>query len=519
MSKQAHLADGTVLEFPDDTPDHVIDASVKGHLASGGNDSALEGFVKGVQKPLDNMASWLGNTQVGQTLDDLGEKIGLPRSTDVAAYNNVRRGENSRTGWQAAGNFAGTLPTVALPGGVLAQGAASGALLSDADTLGGVATDATIGAVTSKLGEKALRALGGVVAPKISPDIRRLADAGVRNFTPGQLLHGSTSMIGRAINKGEEALTSVPLVGDIINLAREGGTNAYEHALGNRVLSNIGQKLPQAMGQGEAVVNHVKKAVGDAYDSLVPHLSMNFDQPFMLGLADAKNLVATVPDAIQNQFESIVRNAFTNRVNPTGNGLAGQSLKDAEAFLTKQIRTYAPKGGDHGYLADALAGVRQSLRDAIVRHNPQLGNELQALNKAWAQLRPMSLASKTNPAGQITPAQMFSQVRRTGFDDPLVKSGAKVMRNTTPDSGTARRAMAGVAALGSGTLGLATVLSPSVLAPASLGALYLPKALKLLNQLALAKRNQAASAVGDAARFVSKGAGAAFPALGKFLQP
>ena len=92
MSKQAHLADGTILEFPDDTPDHVIDASVKGHLASGGNDSALEGFVKGVQKPLDNMASWLGNTQVGQTLDDLGEEIGLPRSTDVAAYNNVRRG-------------------------------------------------------------------------------------------------------------------------------------------------------------------------------------------------------------------------------------------------------------------------------------------------------------------------------------------------------------------------------------------------------------------------------------------
>lgn len=35
MSKQAHLADGTVLDFPDDTPDDVMDSAVRQHITGG----------------------------------------------------------------------------------------------------------------------------------------------------------------------------------------------------------------------------------------------------------------------------------------------------------------------------------------------------------------------------------------------------------------------------------------------------------------------------------------------------
>lgn len=511
-AKQAHLNDGTILEFPADTPDDVIDNAVRAHISTPSSDSRIGGLVSGALKPADNLASWASEIPViGPAVDQLGEAFGMPSAKQAAIENSAYRDANSRKGWQSVGNFLGTLPTAAVPGGVLAQGAASGALLSDKADLGGIATDATIGAVTSKIGEKALAALGSVIAPKLSPEIRRLADAGVRGFTPGQFLHDSKGPIGRTFHKIEEAATSIPGVGDLIDLARTGGTESYERALGNRVLGNIRQQLPDGIAGGEDIVGYAKGKVGEAYDKLVPKLSLTFDQDFADGLTAAKDMVSTLPDTVQKQFEGIVRNAFTNRAQ--GSTMAGQPLKDAEAYLTKQIRTYMPKGGDHAILAEAVDGVRQALRGGITKANQTFGDELQALNKAWAQLRPMKIASESNSAGQITPARMFQESRKTGFSDPLVKAGDKVMRNRTPESGTGRRAMVGAGAITAGTAGL-SVLSPSLAVPAVASALYLPKAIQIINQLALAKRGKASKAVGDGLRWLADHSGPIGPALG-----
>ena len=177
-----------------------------------------------------------------------------------------------------------------------------------------------------------------------------------------------------------------------------------------------------------------------------------------------------------------------------------------------------PKGGDHAILAEAVDGVRQTLRDGITRANQSFGEELQSLNKAWAQLRPMRLASESNPGGQITPARMFQESRKTGFSDPLVKSGAKVMRNATSDSGTARRAMAGGGLLAAGTAGLGALSPAAAAAPVLTAALYAPQAIKALNKVALANRGKAAKAVGDATRWIADHTGPIIPALGGLFQ-
>lgn len=127
------------------------------------DNSRVRGFVAGALKPLDNLTTWAMHTPPMQAIDKLGVAIGLPSAAQATAGNESARRNNSRTGYQLLGNIAGTLPTAYIPGGVLAQGAVSGALLSDKpNDLRQVAKDATIGAVAGKAGQ-----LGGkyVLAP------------------------------------------------------------------------------------------------------------------------------------------------------------------------------------------------------------------------------------------------------------------------------------------------------------------------------------------------------------------
>jgi len=158
-------------------------------------DQAL-GFQKGVMTPLDNLATWVekGAAAIPQPLADAmsltpfgpaiqalkaapaaGKAMGMPTAAqakqDHANYVAAQRAKGVVPGriGEFAGNVVGTLPTAMLPGGILAQGAASGALLSDAKGLPGIATDAAIGAAGAKLGDMALKGVGKAAAKALRP--------------------------------------------------------------------------------------------------------------------------------------------------------------------------------------------------------------------------------------------------------------------------------------------------------------------------------------------------------------
>ncbi|WP_269715746.1 hypothetical protein [Caulobacter sp. NIBR2454] len=67
-----------------------------------------------------------------------------------------------------AGNMVGTLPTMALPGGVVPQGMAAGALLSQAEDAGGLVRDAAVGGLTSAGAAIGLGAAGDFAAKALS---------------------------------------------------------------------------------------------------------------------------------------------------------------------------------------------------------------------------------------------------------------------------------------------------------------------------------------------------------------
>lgn len=144
------------------------------------------GFQKGAFKALDNAAVWAesGLERLGVPVDRIADFLGSPTAREAVDARAAAVEQASREGrvpgkiGEFAGNVLGTLPTAALPGGVIPQGMAGGALLSEAKDAGGVVRDAAIGGLTSAGAAIGLGALGDVVSKGLSkaPKILGLAE-------------------------------------------------------------------------------------------------------------------------------------------------------------------------------------------------------------------------------------------------------------------------------------------------------------------------------------------------------
>lgn len=451
--------------------------------------SATTGFLAGAVKPLDNAAEWFASTSIGKAVDRAGQSMGLPSTADAVAGNQAAREGNTRTGFQTLGNIAGTLPTLALPGGALVQGAASGALLSDKKNMGGVAFDAATGAATGKLAQGALSTLGAVGKGVTDKGLRMLNEAGIP-LTLGQIASKGKGILAKTLTKGEEALTSVPFLGDVVNSARGRGVEGLNVALGNRILKGIGDSLPAGAKPGHEMVEAVTEKVSARYTRLVPKLRGTFDQQFANDLTNAKALVPST--AREAQFEKDLRNVFTKR--SSGSTINGQALKDAESELTRLYGKYKNAQGDEGRYGDALDAARQALRNMVLRSNPSHAKELQSLNKAWAQVGSLRKAIRggsdlTKATGVVTPGAALRVSTRDGFRDPLLEEATKTLPNMTPDSGTARRAFFTLGGIGAAGGGAGSLVNPALAAPAALSTLYTAPGQKALNAVAFGNRS------------------------------
>jgi hypothetical protein len=467
------------------------------------DDSALNAFVLGARKPLDNASRWAGQGIGG----DMGKKaVAVSDEADQLRHN------NTRTGWQTIGNIVGTgIAQFATrgKGGAFAQGAGAGALLSDADTPEGVAMDAGIGGIGGKAGEMLANGLSYLAKPVVSKGSKLLYEAGIPQ-TIGQIASQGKGLGSKIIAGAEEKLTSVPILGDVINSARDRGTEAFNVALANRVLANIGEKLPKGTEAGSEMIEAVNERLKSKYGALVPKLIGNFDGQFAADLGKAKALTATLPAARQKQFGTIVYDVLGNRAK--GAQISGQALKDAESRLTTLTKQYRNStDADQRIMADAIDKVRASLRSMVARNNPAHADELQALNKGWAQLGQLRKASTSagNATGVVTPAQALSAARRSGFEnDDLVKTAKGILPNRTPDSGTATRAGYGMLATGAG----GALVSPYLAVPAAASVLYTKPGMKALNSLVFAPRSKVLKSSATALRAFGQVAPAVIPA-------
>lgn len=406
------------------------------------------------------------------------------RTTDAQKLGDLITGKKADPGidWlRMGGNMIGTAPiaAVAAPAGLMGA-AGSGALfgaISQPVTDGDFATEkgkqVALGAVTGGAGYGAAKGLANLLAPKISPEVRTLLDAGVTP-TIGQTLGG-------AMNRIEQGATSIPVVGDMIRNAQRRTIDQFNTAAVNRALTPIDGALPKGVA-GRDAIEYAANKLGTAYDNVVNKIgSVKPDEKFLSDLANLQGLTANLPKGSTEQFGRIVDSEIMSRF--TNGQITGEGLKAAESNLGQLAKGYGRSADfDQRQLGTAIQEAQNTLREMLARVKPDVAPELQAINSGYANLMRVQRAAAGVGAegGSFTPAQLQSAVKAldpsknnrqfaTGnaLMQDLSEAGKTVMGSKVPDSGTPYRH--GVQA------GLAMLLGHSFL-PEQASALAIPAA-------------------------------------------
>jgi hypothetical protein len=496
------------------------------------------GVLQGINDVQNAAAQWLynlvpqGAKDAGDSADHwlydktggaIGTKPGLNFNNAVADQNaqyEASKAANGRGGvdWmRALGAGGAQIGLGALSGGAslgpVGAGVAGGALTPVTDITpgsnntfaGGAAKNVAIGgAVGGGLGAVG-NTVAGAISPKISATARALMGDGVQ-LTPGQIAGG-------AAKSTEDKLTSVPVVGDMIRAAQSKGVESLNIATYNRVLNPLkeaGFAVEVPKKAGREAVDSISTQVSDAYNSLLPKLTVQMDPKFAQGVGNLTEMVSSgnLGQAEAQQFSKILQTKVLDKFMGQ-NAITGETLKTMESQLGELASQYrsVPMGG-------AIAELQSEVRSLVQRSNPQYAPQLSKINEAFANLtRVQSAAAGQGAAdGVFSAAQLASAVKggdKTVRDNAYARGQAlmqdlsdpakKMLTASAGDSGTAGRAMS-AGALGALLSNPAQLLNPAVLGtvlPAA--AAYSSPGLKLLNGLA-GPRSAEADALAKALR-------------------
>jgi hypothetical protein len=434
-------------------------------------------------------------TQNTQTLQQLDQNI----TNQEKQYQTNRIASGSK-GFDAArmlGNVVGAAPlAIAAPaGGGLVAGAATGAALGAANGAltpvnnvqskpSGV-TDLVTGQNTGndfwsqKLNQIGLGALaGGLAAPVANmagraiagaggAAQRMLADAGV-TMTPGQILGG-------ALARTEEKLSSVPVLGDFIKNAQQRSVQSFNNATYNQVLAPLGQRYEgQAGTEG---VEAVRQQISHAYDSALSRMNFTARDPqFNADITNLGSMAANLPTAQAQTFANVLRTQIFGKLGPQGT-MDGQALKGVQSELSRIARGYAGDPSfDNRQLGAAIGEIRNAVDASLARTNPEAAvQQLNNANTAYANyVRLRSAAGSMgagNNGGVFTAGQLNSAVRA---NDRSTGKGAFATGNALmQDFSTAGQDVLGSKYPNSGTPGRSAMM---LAIPALAGHAFLPPA-------------------------------------------
>ncbi|MCO8579936.1 hypothetical protein KGP87_26845 [Burkholderia multivorans] len=450
--------------------------------------------IKGGVQSMAHGGAWIANkiapdAQFTKDLNAALPQIDQTISAQDQQYQSQRQGSGGIDWMRLAGNAVGAAPlAISSPSaagmGMLGR-TAVGAGMGAANALLTPATDPNQSFASQKLGQAAAGALiGGAAIPVASgignmvsgvtdPIRQRLAQAGVQ-MTPGQILGG-------ALQRTEDKLTSVPVLGDFIKNGQQRSIQSFNRAAYNSALEPIGQAMPNNVGTGSTGVDYVRRQIGDVYDSIAPRATFVADQNFNGDLAAIRaNLAQNAPGTL-NQFDNIVENQVTNKLQH-GFVLDGQQWGNTRSTISGIARNQRLGNAtpDNRTLADALDELNNAINAGVGRSSPpDVMQDLARANAAYAQYkqieRAAGMAGASNNGNIFTAAQYANAVRRgatsaqkatnAGLNGQLASDASDVLGSKYPDSGTVGRSLL--------TLGLGAAAghaaAPGVVIPAAAG--------------------------------------------------
>jgi hypothetical protein len=345
-----------------------------------------------------------------------------------------------------ANTYAGT----ALIGGI--QG-----LLNPTKSGDSVAWNTAAGVGGGLLGQAVGNGISRVIRPQTPANVKLLQSEGVTP-TMGQILGGTAQKI-------EDKLTSVPLVGDVIQSARGKSLDELNKAVYRRSLNGLGE-VPTTVGRQS--VDDVATTLSNQYNKILPRGKFTYDPQVNGEISKISQVVdSALPPELGKRFQKILDDQVFNKMTSAGT-MSGESYKEAYS----QLGTFARglKGDqnfDNRQLGDALRSVQEALRSGFTRSNPKLASELAQVDSAYSNYARLRAAAAMQGAteGKITPTQLAAAVKagdrslghgayargKAPMQD-LSDAAKAVLSSQYPDSGTAGRAGLGLLAAGGGGL-------------------------------------------------------------------
>lgn len=422
----------------------------------------------------------------------------------------------TRFGLPAAANAPTLAPRLiaedAIYGTAYGAGESNDARLSGA-VMGGVAGVA--GGIGGRYG---LNTAGRALAPT-GGKLVELYNAGVRP-TLGQRFSNS-GLVGRTVNRIEEGLQSLPVLGNAVRGARQGARDQWERGAFDEALGEIGERLPADVDLGTAPHAYMQDAFNRAYEEARSGMQFVPDKQFFKEQEDfAKDLLSGIlTDDQSDQVEKILRTVVESRLRD--GRLTGEAYNLASSDIGKAAKRLS---ATNPLVSEALTSFQAILDNGARRSSlPKAVAKLDAADRGYAKVvRIEEAASRVGgDTGRFTPNQFERAVQKTSGGvrsreylrgDALMSDYAqagKSLVDRVPDSGTGERlttaglfGLGGAAATGgsmTGTLPAAFGLGAVATAP------YLPGVRKLTTGLL-------------APRSTSTRAGRGLTTLGKVLK-
>ncbi len=366
-----------------------------------------------------------------------------------------------------------------------------------------VGTGAAAGAVVGG----GVNALGKVLDPAIGAGQKLLQKAGI-DLTPGQAMGGILKSV-------EDKLTSVPIIGDLINSRRFNGIADFNRAVYAKAVEPFGAEgaaIVKNADPGSAGIKKVGDFLSSKYeDALARSVPNVIDDGFQRGMSQVASMV---PGALKQDFVEAVQRSILTKITPGGT-LTPSVAKEAESELGRLAASYrgSAQAGERE-LGRALGQAQAELRDLVARNNPEIAPLIQAANQGWRTLVQMENAGAMLGAkdGIFTPAQFLNAVKKSdksprdrqfargdAYNQEFAEAADRILPNKIADSGTAGRFMTG-AAMGGG-LGLLEPVSAT--AAAGVGAAYLPGVNQLITKLLSSERPEAVKLAAELARMLA----------------
>ena len=418
-------------------------------------------YISGELKPIAGLAQWVGIHEPAKYLHEMEQEAKSTGRTGVGASEFAGEMAGLLAGGELTPGASAAIAKNPLLSGSLTGGVTSAVMPTNVeggdygDFLKQKATDIATGAGLGGAFGKGSQLL---FAPIVGKKVQTLKDMGMTQFTPGQLI-SDVPFIGPMLQRAEQALSSVPVVGSLMKGGRQNAVEDFNRAVGNHVLAPMDEALSNKTNVGHELADEIYNKVTNAYQDIAPKLTFNakFKSP-ETGETALNTLNKALKDVTENldsnQAKTVVSTYKKFIINPLQADLTmtGERFRRAESNLGNAAYDAFRKGDTTMGLA--YRELQANLRGMLAEQNPSKARELAGIHesfKRWLRLEDAA-GRRGAEEGVFSPSHFASAVEKLGerkksIGKALMQDEAKaaesVLGSKVPDSGTAERAMTG----------------------------------------------------------------------------